>query len=125
MAPPLDVDLEDVAAAGWAIVFPSDVAPAVRAALAPLILHRHAMAGAAAAHSVRELDYRPGESRAGWAARHGAPAGVFPSNFPFYLTLVGGPESIPFEFQVQLSVSFAVGRISFDTPESYDGKSSV
>jgi hypothetical protein len=105
--------LEDV---GWAIVFHEDTPQEVRAALAPLIEHRRALAG----NLLKVLDYKKGEQVRNWYGRHSISIGdLDPELVPFYLLLVGPPTGIPFEFQYLLGVEYAVGRLAFDQPADY------
>jgi hypothetical protein len=108
---PFDVRPEDVTEAGWAIVFGRHESDAVRLALEPLIEHRRRQIG----DKVKVLDHLPGESWQRWLARHGAgPGTVDPRKVPYYVLLVGGPQSIPFSFQYLLDVEYAVGRLDLD-----------
>lgn len=118
------VDFRDLRSAGWAVLFPRDGDPAVRQALAPLLALRRRQAEARRAGLYRELHgeegYRPGETADDLLVRHGVGPGVAdPGKLPYYLLLVGGPEEIPFEVQLQLDVQYGVGRIGFDSPDDY------
>jgi hypothetical protein len=115
---PFDVDPAKIAEAGWAIVFAKDEDAAVKAALQPLIDHRAAQVGDEV--RLRVLEYRAGDSRQRWLARHGVAAGnIDPTRVPYYLLIVGSPARIPFGFCRELAVEYAVGILAFETPGDY------
>lgn len=124
------VEATNLAEAGWGIVFPYKADPAIQAALQPLLDLRRQQAGRRFKIFAGPDAYCPPETKNQFLARFGVGAGdVDPSlldagnpnkGVPYYLLLVGSPTDIPFHFQYQLSVQFAVGRIHFDSLEDYE-----
>lgn len=118
-------DYKNLSSAGWGVIFPYNVDPAIPKALKPLLDWRKSQAGKLYREYTGPDGYRfkPGEmyeSKDDWLTRHGAgPGPVDPEIVPYYLLIVGDPEQIPYRFQTQLDVQHAVGRIHFDKPEGY------
>lgn len=113
---PQEVDPKEVTQGGWGVIFTKGISDAARTALRPLLEHRSRQVG----KLYKELEYRPGESREQWLTRYGSSGSdVEPGRVPYYLLLVGHPNEIPFEFQYELDVDYAVGRLAFDNPEDF------
>jgi hypothetical protein len=109
-------DPEDIGQAGWGLVIPRDLDQAVLKALGPLVSIRREQAG----DLYQQLTVEPGETKTDFLSRHGmGPSQAEPRKVPYYLLIVGSPDQIPFSFQYQLDVSYAVGRLDFPTLSEY------
>jgi len=119
-------DYKDLSSAGWGVIFPYDVDEAIIKALRPLLAWRKSQAGELYKEFTKGDGYRYKadgsffESKNDWLVRHGmGPGPADPEKIPYYLLIVGDPGVIPYRFQYQLDVVYAVGRIHFDTLEEY------
>lgn len=118
-------DPTKIADAGWGIVFPATAEPkqvdGILEALRPLI-------------EVRQNKYYKvmrgpngymwgggrGQSFLRFLRENGAGVGpVDPNRIPYYLLLVGDPQSIPYQFQYDLDVQYVTGRIYFESLDDY------
>ncbi|QQS47815.1 MAG: toll/interleukin-1 receptor domain-containing protein [Acidobacteriota bacterium] len=115
------VDPKKLDQAGWGVIFAHDAAPEIKEALKPLLDLRRTQAGEKFRCYEGGNGYRVGkDSKNSFLARHGAgPGPADPDKVPYYLLIVGGPDVIPYRFQSQLDVQYAVGRIYFETAGEY------
>jgi hypothetical protein len=116
LGPKAGVDPLDLHQAGWAVVFGRSARSPVRKALEALLGLRKRQAGKA---RYREIQYH-GEPKHEFLARFGVgPGPADPAKLPYYVLLVGSPEEIPWDFQHQLDLQYAVGRLDFDQLADY------
>ncbi len=114
------LDPKNLADAGWGIIFAHDADPKIKEALSDLIDLRKDQAGEKFKTYEGDDGYLPGETKFNFISRHNAAPGIVdPDRMPYYLLIVGDPQTIPFEFQYQMDIQFAVGRIHFDTIQEY------
>jgi hypothetical protein len=116
----LGIDLDK---RGWGVIYAAEAgeAPPEREALLPLLEHRKEQSRGSYREFIGADGYRVGESARQFLERHGIGfRSLDPAKMPYYLLIVGDPEPIPFEFQYDLSLQFAVGRIEFETLAEYN-----
>lgn len=116
-----ELDPNDLAHAGWGIIFGKDADPKIKEALEPLLEQRRSQADNLFRVFEGANGYRPGDTAPGWLARRDVSMQVVDpyQGVPYYLLLVGSPEVIPFEFQYTLDIFWAVGRVYFYSPDDY------
>ena len=116
------IDINNLAQTGWGVLFAENIDPAIREALQPLLDLRQEQAGDRF-YPIEGSQILPNGRKANkrtFYRKMGAgPGPVDPDKSPYYLLIVGDPENIDFQFQHQMNVQYAMGRIHFDTAEEY------
>jgi hypothetical protein len=121
-------DPTDISQSGWGVVFSKNLVSAdldaLKEALDPLLKHRQEGATKTDERFYRECSgefgYQSGASKNDFLKLFGrGPGPADPEKLPYYLLIVGSPHEIPYSFQYQLDVQYAVGRIHFDQLEDY------
>ncbi|HRI71517.1 MAG TPA: hypothetical protein PK156_45095, partial [Polyangium sp.] len=122
------IDSANLGQTGWGLVFPAvdkgtkaaRHQQAISDALGPLRALRRSQAGHLYKEYRGDHAFRRGETKQQFLAKHrGGSGAVNPEAVPYYLLLVGSPEEISFDIQIEIDVQYAVGRIHFDTVEEY------
>ena len=118
--PRFGVDPNKLEEAGWAVVFPRGVDPLIVDALRPLLNRRKDQAGSLYKEFAGDKAYMKGDSKDDFLRRQGmGPGQPDPPRVPYYVLIAGDPETIPYSFQYQLDVQYAVGRIWFETVDEF------
>jgi hypothetical protein len=113
----------DLGQAGWAVLFGPSVGDDIKQQLQPLLERRSQLAGGAPLFQIFS-DYIPGQTAEEWlkaAPRSATMQVVDPEahGVPYYILIVAPPEDIPFDFQFELDVFWAVGRLWFTAVEDF------
>lgn len=117
LAPVHGVQAKKLDSAGWGVIYAPSIGVEIKEALSPLIDWREEQAG--------ELFRVYDNYQIGWQSRtflqknETGLGPAEPEEMPYYLLIVGSPEEIPYNFQYELDVDRAVGRIYFDTAAEY------
>lgn len=116
---PEGTDPYSLALTGWGILIsPEEKKRGALAKLAPLLALRRSQAG----ERYHEEIFESLSAREYLWVKHGDSPGTIPSGkgrLPYYLLIVGSPAEIPYEFQFDLAVNRAVGRLFFANLEHY------
>ncbi|MEZ4542247.1 MAG: hypothetical protein R3C43_19900 [Chloroflexota bacterium] len=123
--------------AGWGVIFAQsdkDRLPDLKEALKPLLQlrqsqttfyyefdHDAARGWVGYPNGLAAVADEPISATDLFLAQNGAVPGdpADPKKVPYYLLIVGDPAAVPYEFQIQLAVVYAVGRIYFETLDEY------
>lgn len=114
------IEARNLSQTGWGIIFAEEdpLATEIYDALKKLRDHRSKQVKHKEFYKefLGKFGYWRGDSAVSFLSRHGgSPIAVNPRDgVPYYLLVIGDPYTIPYEFQYQLDVQYAVGRLSFE-----------
>lgn len=116
---PEGVDPYSLARTGWGILIsPEEKKRGVLTRLGPLLSLRRSQAG----ELYHEETFEDLSAREYLWVKHGdSPGTILPGKgrLPYYLLIIGSPAEIPYEFQFDLAVNRAVGRVYFEDLAHY------
>ena len=116
---PPDIQPDDLAKAGWGIVFHSDEDRRIRRVLERLIEHRRTVVGDPA--RVKELSYTADDTVETWLSQLGVSWGnVEPTLVPYYLLFVSCPTRIPYQFAQTIDAEYCVGLLDLPDAAAYE-----
>lgn len=111
------VDPNDLAQAGWGVIFPEDRVSDLKPLVETLLKRRREQAGAL----YREFTCPRNQTALDFLEKQrGSQVVVDPSRVPFHLLIVGDPRDLSFDFQSDLAVPHSVGRLWFDDPNHFE-----
>jgi hypothetical protein len=110
------LDCRKIDETGWGVVYAPGITDEIKEALKPLIDWRKEQAGPL----FQEYEYF-GETSRDFLVDHDTSivGPAEPEEMPYYLLLVGSPGEIAYNFQYEMDVDRAIGRIHFDSAEEY------
>jgi hypothetical protein len=116
-----DLNANKLEKAGWAVMYGKSVDDKIKTSVSPLIDYRRKQVGND--KLFRTLDPPPaGMSAADWLLSQNTSLNVVDPKMgvPYYVMIVASPEDISFEFQYELDLYWAVGRLWLETPGDFE-----
>jgi hypothetical protein len=113
--PAQDVNPLRLDSAGWGVIYAPGISQEIKDALSPLLKRRERQAG----QYFKTYDAGLKPTKEGFLEGKAGIGPADPKNVPYYLLIVGSPEEIPFDFQYNLDIQYAVGRIHFKDEDGY------
>ncbi len=116
-----DLDADKLEVAGWAVMFGVGVSQRIKTNLSPLLDLRKQQVDSDSLFKVLDPP-AAGQSASDWLLAHKTSLNVVdPSmGIPFYILIVASPEDVSFEFQYELDLYWAVGRLWLRNEADYE-----
>ncbi len=116
-----ELDAANLTLAGWAVIFGPSLSPQIRTNLSPLLDLRKQQVANPDLYKILDPP-TPSQSAADWLLAHKTSLNVVDPamGVPYYILIVASPEDISFEFQYELDLYWAVGRLWLNEEQDYE-----